>query len=140
MTLATLREQDVEVLTTCIKKFDSCLHIDIYSSSFINLCYVFACKYSFEAYIYSGLLQTPFLPPAAAGRRDEARTPRAPAKGCRPLHSHTHASSSRSCTSPVYFLVRIALWSDTLHKPHACMVHLITPSKAGSTMCSPMLV
>src|SRR6266852_2336721 len=46
-------------------------------------------------------LCTPFLPPAAAGRKDEARTPRAPAKGCRPLHSYKHASSSRSCNSPV---------------------------------------
>src|SRR5216683_4695729 len=51
--------------------------------------------------LQSGLLQTPFLPPPAAGRKDEARTPRAPAKGCRPLHSHQRASSSRSCNSPV---------------------------------------
>src|SRR5258708_7307461 len=48
----------------------------------------------------SGLLQTPFFPPPAAGRKDEARTPRALAKGCRPLHSYPHASSSRSCNSP----------------------------------------
>src|SRR5260370_21240835 len=41
-----------------------------------------------------------YWPPAAAERKDEARTPRAPAKGCRPLHSHQHASSSQSCNSP----------------------------------------
>src|SRR6266516_5737193 len=48
-----------------------------------------------------GLLHPPLLPPAAAGRKEEARTPRAPAKGWRPLHSHQHASSSRSLASAI---------------------------------------
>ena len=47
----------------------------------------------------SELLQAPLLPPLA-GRKEQARTPRAPAKGGRPLHSQQHVSSSRSCNSP----------------------------------------
>jgi len=50
--------------------------------------------------LLAGLLQPPLLPPAAAGRKEQARTPRAVAKGGRPLHSHQHVSSSRSCNSP----------------------------------------
>src|SRR6266852_4597776 len=35
----------------------------------------------------AGLLQSLILPPAAAGRSEEARTPRAPSRGCKPLVS-----------------------------------------------------
>jgi hypothetical protein len=44
-------------------------------------------QFASPSLIITGLLQTPFLPPAA-GRKDEARTPRAPAKGfalCTPI-------------------------------------------------------
>src|SRR5260370_14379000 len=48
----------------------------------------------------AGLLQTPFLPPAAAGRHDEASTPRASAKVCLPLHSYHQSWYSQYCNNP----------------------------------------
>src|SRR5258708_20193759 len=44
------------------------------------------------------LLQSPKLPPSAAGRGEGARTPRAPPKGCAPWNP----ACSRSCHSPAF--------------------------------------
>jgi hypothetical protein len=51
------------------------------------------------SFLFPGLLQRPCLPPAAAGKGEEARTPRAPARGGRPLPPRFFLTLQQPCFS-----------------------------------------